>query len=388
MYRAPLEGARPLPDSPSYALYRPSYNTVMDVAVQRVLALPEHLLVATMSRVPLRHCLLRLPHLFHKSALRAHNPSIDRHQYFRVSRVHMSMMLPTLHAVASLRGLRELCLAGETVPRIPRLVAAVLAGLPLMTALDLSSCGLSSPVVAALSAALPTLRLLESLDVSDNRLRLPTLRGLVRGVSRCPGLRVLRMLRTVNITPTVDGPPAVLARCLTALPRLTELRFGTADHLRRWTDMHGCFCDGVVSMLRTLQAAQDLRHLELGYSNVQVRASERSLQSVRVHTACCKVVMHCAWSLSDGSATRAWVYAGGNASGDIDRCPGAADTTDTPGHAFAWAAVGALLGIIHVWPACSAEVEWWGPEQCAWGHDGSRSARGSAADVLGLGQAV
>lgn len=216
------------------------------------------------------HCLLCLPPPFHQPAFRAHHPSTDSHRSLRLSRTPLPLMLPVLRTAASLQSLRAVCLAGETVPRTATPLATLLHGLPNITALDLRDTGLSSAAVAALTAALPTLRHLEALDVSDNRVRLGPLRGLARGIARCAALRALRMLRTVSIDGPTFGGGAVLARCLPALPLLTELRFGTIGYMPSTMDAHG-FSDGLLALLRAMHAARDLRCVELQHLDIQVR---------------------------------------------------------------------------------------------------------------------
>lgn len=185
-------------------------------------------------------------------------------------------MYPVLRAVASLHGLRAVCLAGMTLSGTATPLAAVLQGLTGVTALDLSNTSPSPEAWAALTAALPTLRQLESLDISNNRLWLLSLRGLVRGIAQCTTLRALRMLRTVSIDRPAFGGGAVLARCLPALPRLSELRFGSILGMESGMDAHD-FSSGLLSMLHALHAARDLRNLALEYLNIQVRA---------MHAAC------------------------------------------------------------------------------------------------------
>ena len=180
-------------------------------------------------------------------------------------------MIPMLRVVASLRDLRSVCFAVVTLRRVYP-VAEGLRRLTGLTALDLCDTGISSHAVEELSSALTELRRLLMLDVSDNRLRLLRLRGLVRGIACCTTLQVLRMLRTVSDGRPAFGGAAVLARYIPSLLRLTELRIGNCNRVHSTADAQG-FGNEYLCMLQAVKAAYGLRCFELRYPEVQVQAN-------------------------------------------------------------------------------------------------------------------
>lgn len=199
--------------------------------MQALQALPEHLLLATLARIPHAHCLRRLPLHLHGTALRAHHPSIDAHRTLRLTRIDPSTFCPLLRTAATMLDLQDVCLEGETLPRDDLPLADFLQVLPGLTALNLRDTRLPSAALDSLSAALPTLRQLQSLDVSDNRMRLLPLRRFARALALCPTLRSLSMLRTTSYAGPTFGGGAVLARALPHLPRLSALRFGAIGEM-------------------------------------------------------------------------------------------------------------------------------------------------------------
>eukprot|EP00892_Ulva_mutabilis_P002680 jgi/Ulvmu1/12412/UM009_0062.1 len=241
-------------------------------ATQALERLPEHLLYAVLSQLPLASCLQQLPPILHSAALSAHHPSIDAHGSLHLQRLPLEVMETALRAIKKLPHIRALSFAGTTLPSTPDTLPLVEMALTALTALDMADSCASTAAITYISAPpdiFPALPQLRSLDVSDNRIRTRALASLGKALLKCTALRTLRMLRTVSYAEPAYGGCELIAHCLPALPALTELAFGAYGDLRQPREAME-FSTSLHALLTAARGSAALRVLEMDFPGTEV----------------------------------------------------------------------------------------------------------------------
>lgn len=263
-------------------------------SMQVVATLPESLLLTIFPLIPLSCCLLRLPPSCHRPALLSHHRSIDQDRRLQLAAVSLLAMRSAVAAIATCTTLVSVSLAGQSPHTALSEFSAMLRALRALTALDLRDTGLShTPTASTLAAALPSLKHLASLDLSDNLATVDTVSALAPGLRRCSALLKLRMLRAFSPYEPDSDAAACLAPPLQSLTNLTSLSLGGIGCMHQPED-RAAFAPALVSLLEDgvmyLPALQklELRFYEvdllLGHVRVFIKALEciQNLECLRL----------------------------------------------------------------------------------------------------------
>eukprot|EP00892_Ulva_mutabilis_P005569 jgi/Ulvmu1/3384/UM159_0001.1 len=226
--------------------------------------LTEPLLLSILSNTLLALCLLHLPPTFHPLALRAHHPSIDTSNSLPLSPIPPAAMHAAISATAALTRLCDLSFAGVTLPddRPPNLEC--LSSLSSITALNFSKTSPSLHAAAALAAALPSLPLLATLNLSGNTITSATLR-LGAAIGQCTALQRLNLADTMPFTLQGYHTRRQLLLNLPKLLRLTSLSLGGRGCMP-FSQQGYELAWGMAALQESIAVLPDLRELAVEYN--------------------------------------------------------------------------------------------------------------------------